>query len=108
MPKLTLVGRNVCGHPSRFVLRGFLEEPSGITAPDGAVLIELDTELEPVICIESENVAAGETFKYEDDLEVTFDMRGLQWAAPGPLCGRFELVSFTWGEHKLIRQPGMI
>ena len=108
MPKLTLVGRNVCGHPYRFVLRGFLEKPSDIKAPDGTVLIDLFADLEPVICIESENVAAGETFKYEADVEATFDMRKLQWAAPAKLSGRFELVSFAWGEHKLIRQPGMI
>lgn len=106
--KLTLVGRNVCGHPSRFVLRGFLEKPSSMIAPDGVVLVELDTELEPVICIESESVAAGETFQYESEIEATFDVTGLQWAAPGSLRGRFELLSFTWGEHKLIRQPGMI
>ncbi len=108
MPKLTLVGRNVCGHPSRFVLRGFLEKPSDAKAPEGTVLFELDKELEPVICIESESVAAGETFKYETDVEVTFNMRGLQWATPPSVRGRFELLSFTWGEHKLIRQPGMI
>lgn len=107
MPKLTLVGRNVCGHPSPFCLRGFLGTPSGIKAPDGSVLIELDTELEPVIRIASESVAAGETFKHESEIEA-LDVRAMQWAAPSNLRGRFELISFTWGEHKLIRQPGTI
>lgn len=107
MPKLKLVGQNVCGFRSPFCLVAYIAKKSELVAPDGHVLVELDAKLEPVMRIECPGVDPGERFVYELEIDA-IDLSLAQWAPSPEVRDRFQLDTLRWGDLDLLEQPGII
>ena len=113
MPKLIVIAENICGARSPFVLLG--QEPKKKQGrkqtrrkrkKSTGKLFDLTTEWHTVIKIESPGVDPGEHLA--KDAEVDYDMRHLSWIVPPKLRGRFHLKRLTWGDHNLIKKPGIV
>lgn len=107
MPVLRLVGRNVSAARSPFCLIAYLPADPIPDGPEGSLVVDLSTDLEPVLQVASDGVDPGEQFVREALVD-GLDLRTAQWAPPHELRGRFLLESLKWGDHELLKQSGVI
>ncbi len=111
MPTLVVRARNVSPWPSDFHLQGLERRTEVESAEPGIVVIDLkDAETASwfeVVNIRAEGIPPGE--EVTQTSEIDYDVRPLVWGVPHEaLRGRFELLELRWGEHELLRAPGVV